>query len=297
MSKAESKGCSADWGYRFDMLYGVDAQKTQAFGNENPTWDVTFDHGSYGWAMPQAYAEVAYGDWSFKIGHFYTLIGYEVVQAPDNFFFSHSYQMFNSEPFTHTGVLGEYKLSDCTTLHAGWVLGWDTAFDQFGSGSTFHGGFIHKMNDDVEVSYMLTAGNFGFRSADQDGYDHSIYITAKVSDCLDWALASDYVSANGFNGDPNFDNQDVGIANYLIYKLSDHWSTGGRAEWWRSNQVTGTQASFYEITGGLNYKPHANLTIRPEVKYNWAPGEEAVNNAVGTQFNQTLFAIDAVVTF
>ncbi|MGE3639021.1 MAG: outer membrane beta-barrel protein, partial [Pirellulales bacterium] len=42
---AATDGCSADWGYRFDMMYGVDAQKTQAFGNDSPVWDVTFDNG------------------------------------------------------------------------------------------------------------------------------------------------------------------------------------------------------------------------------------------------------------
>ncbi len=35
------------------MLYGVDAQKTQAFGNNNGSWDNSFDHGVYGWAIPQ----------------------------------------------------------------------------------------------------------------------------------------------------------------------------------------------------------------------------------------------------
>ena len=109
---AEADACSADWGYRFDMVYGVDAQKTQAFGNDDNVWDVSFDNGSYGWAMPQAYAEVGFGDWSVKVGHFFTLVGYEVIPATGNFFYSHSYTMFNSEPFTHTGVLGTYTASD-----------------------------------------------------------------------------------------------------------------------------------------------------------------------------------------
>ena len=97
-----------DWGYRGDILYGVDAQKTQAYGNNSGSWDNSFDNGVYGWAIPQAYAEVAYGDWSVKVGHFFTIIGYEVVPDVGNFFYSHSYTMFNSEPFTHTGILATY---------------------------------------------------------------------------------------------------------------------------------------------------------------------------------------------
>ena len=129
-----------DWGYRGDLLYGVDAQKTQAFGNNSGSWDNSFDNGVYGWAIPQAYAEVAYGDWSVKVGHFFTIIGYEVVPDVGNFFYSHSYTMFNSEPFTHTGILGAYSANDCTTVYAGWTLGWDTGFDQYDGGSNWLGG-------------------------------------------------------------------------------------------------------------------------------------------------------------
>jgi hypothetical protein len=36
---ADGNCCSADWGYRADVVYGVQAQKTQAFGNNNGSWD------------------------------------------------------------------------------------------------------------------------------------------------------------------------------------------------------------------------------------------------------------------
>ena len=123
------------------MRYGTDAQKTQAFGNDDGIWDVTFDNGPYGWAMPQAYLEFAAGDWSVKVGHFFTLVGYEVVPAVGNFFYSHAYTMFNSEPFTHTGALATYTGYENLTLYGGWTLGWDTGFDQYGGGSSFLGGF------------------------------------------------------------------------------------------------------------------------------------------------------------
>src|SRR5262249_49551655 len=164
-----------------------------------------------------------------------------------------------SEPFTHTGVVAQYAVNDKVTLHAGWTLGWDTGFDQFGGGSNFLGGIDAHLNDNVEFLYMLTAGNFGFRSADTDRYSHSVVFEVKMSECMNYVFQSDFASSNGFNGDPTLDDQDVGIANYLFYKLSDRWSVGGRVEWWRSNQVDREQTSFYELTGGVNYKPHANL--------------------------------------
>ena len=46
-----------DWGFRFDLVYGIDAQDTQAFGNTPGTWYFQngFDFGSFGWAIPQLY--------------------------------------------------------------------------------------------------------------------------------------------------------------------------------------------------------------------------------------------------
>ena len=74
-----------DIGGRIDALYGTDAQKTQAFGNPGAGvrgfgfFDASWDHGEYGFAMPQAYVEMAAGDASIKVGHFFTPIGYEVI--------------------------------------------------------------------------------------------------------------------------------------------------------------------------------------------------------------------------
>ena len=60
--------------------------------------------------MPQAYAEV-FCPWgnglSVKLGHFYSIFGYETVTAPDNFFYSHSYVFQYGEPNTVHRLAGE----------------------------------------------------------------------------------------------------------------------------------------------------------------------------------------------
>ncbi len=293
---AEAGPCSADWGFHFDILYGTDAQKTQAFGNANNVWDVSLDHGVYGWAMPQLYGEVAYGDWSVIAGHFYTLVGYEVVQAPQNFFYSHSLTMFNSEPFTHTGVLGTYSGLDDVTVYGGWTLGWDTGFDQLGGGSSFLGGVGLDVMDDVSVTYICTAGNLGWRG---DGYTHSMVVDANLTDNLEYVLQSDYVNTQLPDG---FDNDDIGVNQYLFYTLNDCVAVGSRLEWWKSNNdgVTGiTQStSFYEVTFGLNYKPHANVVVRPEVRYDWTPSDvRFAAGSGGVDYDETVFGIDMILTY
>ena len=75
--------------------------------------------------MPQLYAEVGSQALNVKFGHFYTLIGYEVVPAIGNFFYTHAYTMQYGEPFTHTGVLGTWVPNDQLTIIGGITNGWD----------------------------------------------------------------------------------------------------------------------------------------------------------------------------
>lgn len=288
-----------DFGGRLDVMYGVDAQDTQAFGNNPGNWDFEngFDHGSYGWALPQAYIEAAYGDWSIKGGHFYTLLGYEVVPAPDNFFYSHAFTMYNSEAFTHTGVLGTYSASDNVTIYAGWTAGWDTGFDQFDGGSNFLGGFSVGMGDDVTFTYITTAGDFG---AIGSGYSHSMVLDLALLDNLNYIIQSDLLHTGQGNFAPDSTTTNtIGINQYLIYALSDRLGIGGRAEWWKADGV-----SYYEITGGLNIRPVANFIIRPEVRYQWSPsgnafsGIQNASNPAGLPVDEgAIFGIDAILTF
>jgi hypothetical protein len=276
--KEADGSCGTDWGFRADFMYGTDAASTQAFGNNPGRWDFQngWDRGDgYGWALPQLYAEIASGDWSIIGGHFYTLVGYEVVTAPDNFFYSHAFTMYNSEPFTHTGVLATYSASDDVTMYGGWTAGWDTGFDQLGDGSSFLGGASFQLTDNATATYITTIGNFGWRG---EGYSHSVVIDTDLGDGVNWVLQSDVLDS----GPGGLDT--VGINNYLFYDLSDNMKAGSRVEWWKAN---GT--SFHAATFGVNVAPADNLIIRPEIRYNWTPG--------GAEPNVTVFGIDAIITF
>ena len=281
-------------GFRADIMYGLDADDTQAFGNPPGSWDFDngLDHGAYGWAIPQLYGEVALGDtWSVKAGHFYTLIGYEVVTAPDNFFYSHAITMYNSEPFTHTGVLATGAVTDNLTIYAGWTLGWDTGFDQLNDGSSWLGGIGVTLSEDASFTYISTAGNFGARG--DEAYSHSVLLDVTLTDSLNYVFQSDMVRVNG-TGEDN-----IGINQYLLYSVSDCFGLGGRFEWWKGDVLTGYaphgatlpafgSLSYYAMTFGANVRPHANVVIRPEVRIDWSPAAD---------YDETYFGIDAVFTF
>ena len=59
---AEARDGGLGFGFRFDGLYGIDAQDTQSFGNNPGVFDLddSFQRGGgFGWAIPQLYGEVA----------------------------------------------------------------------------------------------------------------------------------------------------------------------------------------------------------------------------------------------
>ncbi|WP_168204989.1 outer membrane beta-barrel protein [Bythopirellula goksoeyrii] len=290
-----------DFGFRVDAVYGTDAQSLQATGNpgaqivNSGTFDASWDHGVYGWAMPQLYGEVAYEDWSVIAGYFLSPIGYESSRAIDNFFFSHSLTMFNSEPFTNTGVLAKNTAYEGVTFYAGWTLGWDTAFDQNLGGNSGIGGFVIEPNDLVTFTYLASAGDFGFRG--DDGYNHSIVLELLLTDKLEYALQSDYVRTNNSFATPGFSVEEFGVVQYVYYQLNDKWWAGGRAEWWKSNSSTPDQQSYNDITLGLNYEPRSNIVFRPEIRYDWTPAEDNFAAAVAPNYNQWVTAIDCVITY
>ena len=248
-----------DWGFRVDGMYGVDGADTQAFGNNPGRWDFQngFDHGQFAFAIPQAYVEVASGDWSLKAGHFFTLVGYEVVTAPDNFFYSHAFTMYNSEPFTHTGVLATYDGIDDLTLYGGWTAGWDTGFDKFQGGSNFLGGAAVTVNDSISVTYITTIGDFGWRG---EGYGHSIVVDVELTDDLNYVLQSDYLDTDLTIAPLNIgglvNDTQVGINQYLFYTLSEDVKVGTRYEWWNVDGV-----SVNDITVGANIKLMDDLVV------------------------------------
>jgi hypothetical protein len=138
---------------------------------------------------------------------------------------------------------------------------------------------------------MMTVGNFGFRSADEFGYSHSIVGTAQLSEDLKYVIHSDLVDTEGAFGDDDQDGNDYSVVNYLFYTINDCWGLGGRAEWWKSNTSSynfGESTSYYEITGGINYKPHANIIVRPEIRYDFSDVDD---------YDRDIFGIDVICTY
>ena len=322
--EADNGGYGYDWGYHVDVMAGVDGPDTQAFGG--PGWDSTWQwgNGGYGAAIPQAYLSVAYDDFTVILGHFYTIMGYEVVPAPYNFFYSHAYTMAYGEPFTHTGFLAEWSYSDQLTFYGGWTDGWDEAF-QFGANhsSTFLGGVNWNSADErTSVTWTVNTGDWG-KGANihpnqttgptimSEGriYSQSLVVQQQIASNWTYVFQTDY----GYNttqdttpaapGDPNpEDTQWYGVNNYLFYNFNCCWAAGIRAEWFADPNAArvdraglnganrlADRANYYEITVGANWRPNNNFRLRPEVRYDWASG---MTQGTGQRFDPSGGAYD-----
>tara|TARA_R110002049_G_scaffold2750_7_gene22071 strand:+ start:5744 stop:7078 length:1335 start_codon:yes stop_codon:yes gene_type:complete len=297
--KAIDTSCGFDIGGRIDYMYGIDSNDTQAFGTDPRGWDNDWDNGTgdaYGHALPQLYVEAGYGDLSVKAGHFYTIIGWEVVTAPDNFFYSHAYTMYNSEPFTHTGVLATYNVNDNVTAYGGYTMGWDSGFDD--NGDNFLGGLSVSLSDALTVTYATTIGKFGALplGTPEQGYMHSIVADLALSDNLQYIFQSDLLDTD--DGAGTTVRETFGINQYLIYNVNDCLAYGARFEWYNQEGVysaVGTDDDIYALTLGVNYKPHGNVIVRPEIRWDWDDAQVA--DLDDGDDNQTTFGIDTIFLF
>ena len=295
-----------DWGYRGDVLYGVDGYEGQSFGNHPGRFDFSntakgfdqgFNHGKQAWAIPQLYAEVAKKDVSVKIGHFFTPTGYEVIPPAANFFYSHQITWYNAEAFYHTGALATWNANEKLVLTGGWVLGWDTGFDQFRKGNMGIFGMAYTISDKTVLSTFNTFGNQGWRG---NGTLSGIILSHKWTNKLMTVSQVDVLSTDNpttFTVD-GIAAKSESFINYVYYEFNPRWKAGYRQEYWHADGV-----GYQTHTWGVNYKPNANLIFRPEIRHMYAPGAPAgaagtiADNIQKTYNANTIFGFDVVFTF
>jgi Putative beta-barrel porin-2, OmpL-like. bbp2 len=290
--KIADGSCGLGFGGRIDYLYGTDAPDTQAFGIPVAShWDNGWDNGgAYGHAIPQLYGEAAVGNLSVKVGHFFTIVGQEVVGATGNFFYSRQFTFYNAEPFTHTGALTTYKVDDQTTLWNGYVLGWDSAFRD--NGDAYIGGFSRALTDDISFIYTTTLGRLNDSFGERGGV-HSGIVTVGLTDKLKYIGQNDYLFTQNAGG--GVVRNTFGSIHYLLYALNDKVTLGSRSEWFNVSTAAINNSDVLNQTVGINYRTNANLLFRPEVRWVWDKDNLGVNENLKS--SQAFFGMDAIFTF
>lgn len=315
----KTDGSGWDIGGRVDVVYGTDWRFGQCSGLE-PTFD---DPNSfYGLILPQFYGEVAYNDLTIKAGHFATFTSLELIPAPLNFFYTHSLLSCPYfDPVLVTGAQADYKLNDNWTAVGGFNNGNMTFRDDTNT-YDFLGGVKYASNSKrSNLSLMVDAGPQSCFSGMNDVTSVISVYTLQISDRFYYG--SQYtagVESHGSMIHPGSDASWYGTEQMFTYKLNDKWSAGLRYEWVRDNDGSrvagignllmtdrgwdgkpGCAGAYNDLSLGLNWRPHPNCVLRPEVRWDWYDGAP---NALGqlpygnhTEREQFLVDMDCIVTF
>ncbi|MGA2031432.1 MAG: outer membrane beta-barrel protein [Thermoguttaceae bacterium] len=317
----KTDGCGFDIGGRIDLVYGTDWRYGDCYGLES-----RFDapHDFYGMIIPQFYLETAYNDLTVKTGHYAPSIGYEVVAAPGNFFYSHSYALGYSEPVLVTGVQADYKLNDNWNVIGGFHEGFNQ-FEDLNDKLHFLGGLKwHSDCSKTSLSFMTDVGPQD-PAGENDQYVCVTVLKQQIGP--KWLYAAEQYLGGTEHGDPSTGGYArwYGLDQYLIYTVNKCWSFGTRLEFFRdeegsrvagvsnlSAEFTGTPGfgwtgapgfagTFTEATIGLNWHPNANFILRPELRWDCYDGSRNLQNQLpfgdGNRSSQFLFATDLIFTF
>ena len=195
-----------DLGFRIEQIYGADAAYIHSNGltiyGPSRIGDARTPKTQYD--LNQAYVDIAFGmvgnGLDIRLGKWNTLLGYEVISPTGNPFYSHSFAFFNL-PFTQTGALATYNVTDSLSVTGGMSRGWDQAtndnngdIDLTGQVKYTKGKFTGYLNG--------TTGNE--EASDADDHRHHASVTTGTGPCsdVDRVVLTAYsdqltVSANG----------------------------------------------------------------------------------------------------
>jgi len=304
-------------GARLDVLYGEDYLLAESWGLEKrddgaARWNSQY----YGLALPQMYGEVGNNKLNLKVGHFYSIVGYEGVQAVGNFFYSHAYSYQFAGPFTHWGGLATWHVNDRWQLQGGLTNGWD-ALDR----TTDRLGFLAGAKYTHESFWFSVAATTGDETnnlsglAATPGYTNRTRYSALLGLYLTERLEYVFHQWYGFQANgtaiPGQDADWWGIDQYLYYTVNSKWKVGARGEWFVDQDGTRIglnrpsnpnkppfAGTIYSATLGANYSPNANVVLRPEIRADfYDPKFGGLPFQDGTRTNQLLLGLDGIVKF
>ncbi len=246
----DPKATGYDFGFKFQAMYGTDARYTHFLGEFDQSissrnqFDIVEAHALF--HLPWLTA----GGIDLKVGQFVTLEGAEVIYAPDNLLYTHSYIFNFGIPFKHTGFMATVHVNPILDIMAGVTTGVNTTFgnslDCFNCGdnnkaAAFHGGFgLNLLNGALTVSATTHIGPENPNTTAVQAacacdpnnalrYLNDITITWKATDKLTFITDLNYIRDDGFGATGG------GVAQYVGYTINDWLKIVGRGEVWRDN--------------------------------------------------------------
>jgi len=282
-------------GFGVDVLFGRDAKKVHSLGlgidsGEDPTKTEPFD-------LTQAYVtyKVPFGKGiDLKGGKFVTLHGAEVIRRTGNFNISRSMAFAYAIPFTHTGVMATYPVTDWLSTTLGIVNGWDNTDDN-NRGKSFHG--MATVTPPFLKDFTFTLGGTWGAEQVSNAFDPArdinrngpkrglidLTATYKPIAPLTLTLNYDYGRQEEAFVDGGPSAVWHAVAAYAVYDITDRISVGVRGEYFRDQDgfrlpgaTPGTKLEVWETTLTGRYKLFDHLFASIEYRHDEARDNKLV---------------------
>ncbi|MBI2871227.1 MAG: porin [Candidatus Omnitrophica bacterium] len=282
-------------GFRLDVDYGETADLITSAGAGGSSDFFDLEQGFITAKIPTVGndVELCFGKWV-------TLLGAEVIESPSNFNFSRSFLFGYAIPYTHTGLLATYPVTDELGVKLALVNGWDVTDDnnhaKTGIGQiTFS--YPEPENLHVkDISVSLT-GIHGAEQAGKSGPKRSvgdIVATVKPTDELTLNFNYDLGREEKVTSSGSNDNWE-GFASIVSYEFTDWFTLSGRYEYFDNDEGTRTATTngviLQEFTLTAAFKCTDLLTTRLEYRHDYG-NYEVFTNESGTDDDQDLVAVE-----
>ncbi|TAE01002.1 MAG: porin [Bacteroidetes bacterium] len=255
---------------------------------------------------------------SFTAGQFGTHIGYEMIDAPLNYFYSINHTFNSGIPFYHLGLKATYEFNSKVSLMLGAVNGFDYLHDNNrGKGLIWQ--LTLKPMDGLTVYFNgistneASADSVGgaFKSAPKGNF--TVYDLVANYNVGKWnfttwlLLGSADGLGNSFGTAYNLDKtRNWGGANfYAVYNFNDVFSLGTRVEYFdnsagvrgllnkkvssvsnegvKSYEFAGADCYTYTLTSNIKLA-NGHITLKPEFRYDFFKKVEGALNEDSQQF-------------
>ena len=269
------------WGFGLVVTGGLDAQKNHAIGIFRDDNDAFPFRNTAKFDMQEAYAayKIPIGSGlTVKAGKFVTLLGYEVIEAPNNLNFSRSFLFGFAIPLTHVGALASYSPTEWLSITAGPVVGWDVADDNNDTMSVMGQIAFTGVKDlTTAVNFITGPEQFDTKTNPRTVID----LTANYTGIKKLTLGANFdygweVDEPSLKGTRSQSTDAVwwGYAGYIAYDWTEKLRTAVRGEYFRDADgartlavAPGTPVSLWEITATAQYKIWKGLMGRLEFRH------------------------------
>jgi hypothetical protein len=291
-----------DVGFKVEGIFGVDAFYTHSNGIlDQNNKEIPPGGGESQLDLEQAYVTVGIpigGGLTLMLGKFATPFGNETINPTTNNLYTHSYIFTFGIPFTQTGILGTYNVTNNFSVSAGVTRGFNQSTLDNNDVPDFLGGAALTLGN-LKITGNLAIG----AEQTDDNKDYTILPEIIISDKFSDQLT---LAADLLYGDTAHFNQWAGAAGYLEYTFNKILALNVRGEVYYDGHGFTTGAIFdgidnvtyFEGTLGVALTPlpdnqwFSSLTIRPEVRV-----DTADHAALEGHFTQLTAAVDAFWKF